>query len=84
MARGVLARSSPAGAAALDALFQGAVRPDMIVTDDPMPGLSGVRLAQQVHGRSPDPPVVPVTGSVEGFDAEALRSHGTAIRVLFR
>jgi CheY-like chemotaxis protein len=56
----------------------------MIVTDDPMPGLSGVRLAQQVHGRSPDPPVVPVTGSVEGFDAEALRSHGTAIRVLFR
>lgn len=57
--------------------LEGAQRPvDVLVTDYSMHGLSGVQLAERVHKRYPDLPIILVTGYLEGFEAEELTEIG--------
>jgi PAS domain S-box-containing protein len=49
---------------------------DVLVTDYSMHGLSGVQLAEQVHRRYPDLPIILVTGYLEGFETEELSRVG--------
>jgi PAS domain S-box-containing protein len=59
---------------ALD-LVEGGFRPDVLVTDHLMPGMTGVELAKKVRARDPDLPVLVVSGYAEeeGLTAEYLR-----------
>lgn len=47
------------------ALIEGGARPDLIVTDHLMPGLSGVELAQRLRARTPSIPVLLLSGYAE-------------------
>ena len=46
---------------------------DALVTDNLMPGLSGVGLVRQMRGANIQVPVVMVSGSLESLDLERLR-----------
>jgi len=54
---------------------------DLLLTDQTMPGMSGLALAQTVHARRPDLPIILCTGYSEAIDATTLAQHG--IRQLF-
>jgi CheY-like chemotaxis protein len=44
-------------------LFDQAVTPfDLLITDESMPGISGIELAQQIYQRAPELPVILCTG----------------------
>jgi len=49
---------------------------DVLVTDQGMPGMSGVDLADRVHDIRPGLPVVLVSGYSEGFSPDGLEAHG--------
>lgn len=55
-----------------------AERPDVVLTDLGMPGLSGWDVARLVHERWPDLPVVLLTGWGRDVTAAQLRKHGVA------
>ena len=57
-------RQAVSGEAAL-ALVAGGTRPDLLVTDHLMPGMTGVDLARAVQGRMPGLPVLIVSGYAE-------------------
>ncbi|MBC7224638.1 MAG: response regulator, partial [Anaerolineae bacterium] len=55
-------------------------RPDMVLTDLGMPGMSGWELASRIHQAHPGLPVVLITGWGEEVDAEeASRRHVCAV-----
>jgi signal transduction histidine kinase/DNA-binding response OmpR family regulator len=62
--------------AAVDACL--AQRPDVVLTDLGMPGLSGWDVARLVHQRWPDLPVILLTGWGRDVTAAQLRQHGVA------
>ncbi len=64
-ANGYSVATAASGAIALQQVQTGGVR--LVLTDQLMPGMSGVELMQQIHGGRPDLPVVIVTahGSVD-------------------
>jgi CheY-like chemotaxis protein len=49
---------------------------DLLITDQTMPLLSGLQLAQRATGLRPALPVLLYTGNAEGIDAEQARQHG--------
>jgi CheY-like chemotaxis protein len=55
---------------------------DLVVTDLTMPGLSGVQLAEAVHGLRTELPVILTTGNAATLTQEAVRQYG--IRELLR
>ncbi|WP_158918805.1 response regulator [Caulobacter sp. S45] len=59
------------GADALGALENG-LRPDLIITDHAMPGMTGMELAVTVRVRTPDMPILLATGYAELDMAEAI------------
>jgi CheY-like chemotaxis protein len=60
--------------AALDALDSG-LRPDLLITDHLMPGMTGVELARIVRARQPQTKILIVSGfaDVDGIDASLAR-----------
>ena len=56
-------------------LLDGGLAPDLLVTDHLMPGMSGAELARQVRSRSPDLPVLIVSGyaQVDGIAPDLPR-----------
>jgi DNA-binding NtrC family response regulator len=66
----------------LAALDDGSQEPELLITDQTMPGLSGLQLAQRVRSVRPALPVVLCTGVSEAIDAEEARRLG--IRHIFR
>lgn len=64
------------------AAFQAAPdSPELLLTDQTMPGMSGMALAEAVHGQRPDLPILLCTGHSEAIDVAALAPLG--IRQLF-
>jgi signal transduction histidine kinase/DNA-binding response OmpR family regulator len=51
-------------------------RPDVVITDLGMPGMSGWALAHEVRNRWPDLPVIVLTGWGRDVTAAQLRQHG--------
>jgi PAS domain S-box-containing protein len=49
---------------------------DLLITDQTMPQLSGLQLAEQAAGLRPGLPVLLYTGNAEGIDAERAKPHG--------
>lgn len=49
---------------------------DLLITDQTMPGLSGVALAQRLHRLRPNLPIILCTGYSEGIDRPAVLRHG--------
>ena len=49
---------------------------DLIITDQTMPHLSGLQLAQRAVALRPGLPVLLYTGNAEAIDADAVQSHG--------
>jgi PAS domain S-box-containing protein len=49
---------------------------DLLITDQTMPQLSGLQLAQRAGRLSPGLPVLLYTGNAEGIDAEEAKRHG--------
>jgi signal transduction histidine kinase/CheY-like chemotaxis protein len=49
---------------------------DLLITDQTMPQLSGLQLAQRAVGLRPGLPVLLYTGNAEGIDTEQARRHG--------
>ena len=62
----------PDGTAALDALADGRVEIDLLITDLVMPGPSGVEVARRIRHSRPTLPVV----LMSGYAADALRAEG--------
>lgn len=62
------------GSAALNAIQQEGLRPDVVFSDIRMPGVSGLELAVRVKSLSPDSRVVFVTG-YDDYALEAYRRH---------
>ncbi len=62
---GFAVREADSAAAALSALDEG-LRPDLLITDHLMPGMTGVELARVVRARSPATKVLIVSGFAEG------------------
>ena len=60
--------------AALDAL--GEERPEVLITDIGMPGMSGWDLASAVHARWPELPIIVLTGWGRDVTAAQLKQHG--------
>jgi CheY-like chemotaxis protein len=56
-----------------------AQRPDLVLTDLGMPGLSGWDVARQVRERWPDLPVILLTGWGRDVSAAQLREHGVLL-----
>ena len=54
---------------------------DLLVTDQTMPGMSGLALAQTLHGQRADLPILLCTGHSEAIDVATLAPHG--VRQLF-
>ena len=69
-------RAFPLGKAALCAMEEEGVRPDVIFTDIRMPGLSGLELAIRLKTVSPNSRVVFVTG-YEEYAMQAFRLHAS-------
>ena len=63
------------GAAALRAL-EGGVTFDIVITDQTMPGMTGLALAQQVNARRPHVPVVLYTGRADAVASADLDRAG--------
>lgn len=49
---------------------------DLLITDQTMPGLSGVALALRLHSLRPRLPIILCTGYSEGIDRSAVLRHG--------
>ena len=49
---------------------------DLLITDQTMPGLSGVALALHLHSLRPNLPIILCTGYSEGIDRSAVLRHG--------
>lgn len=49
---------------------------DVVVTDLGLPGMSGWEVAQQVHDRSPETPILLLTGWGEPLDPETMKASG--------
>jgi CheY-like chemotaxis protein len=49
---------------------------DLLITDQTMPQLSGLQLAQRASSLRPGLPVLLYTGNAEGIDAEEAKRHG--------
>jgi signal transduction histidine kinase/CheY-like chemotaxis protein len=56
-------------------------RPDIVITDLGMPGLSGWDVARLAHDRWPDLPVVLLTGWGRDISAAQLREHGVLMAI---
>ncbi|HYN62064.1 MAG TPA: response regulator, partial [Rubrivivax sp.] len=61
---------------ALAWLEQPAQTLDLLITDQTMPQLSGLQLAQRARNLRPGLPVLLYTGNAEGIDAEEAQRHG--------
>ncbi len=58
-------------------IFRGSPRDfDLVITDQSMPGLTGVKLAQAIHEISPSTPIILCTGFDEGISRENTRAIG--------
>ncbi len=68
--------------AAVDRLAEGE-RFDLVVTDQNMPGMSGLELSWHIHRNHPEVAVLLMTGYAEGLDDEAARAAG-ALRLLHK
>ncbi|MEY6432997.1 PAS domain S-box protein [Thioalkalicoccus limnaeus] len=55
---------------------------DLLITDQAMPRMTGMDLAQRVHPTHPDLPILLYTGNAEALDAEEMGSAG--VRALIR
>ena len=64
-------REAPSGKAALDILHAGAVV-DLVLTDQAMPGMTGMQLAAQIRTVWPELPVMLTTGYAELPDQQGL------------
>ena len=69
-------RAFPLGKAALRAMEEEGVRPDVIFTDIRMPGLSGLELAVRLKTVSPNSRIIFVTG-FEEYAMQAFRLHAS-------
>lgn len=49
---------------------------DLLITDQTMPGLSGVELALRLHSLRPNLPIMLCTGYSDGFDRPEMLRHG--------
>jgi DNA-binding NtrC family response regulator len=49
---------------------------DLLITDQTMPQLDGLHLAQRANGLRPHLPVLLYTGNADGIDEAAARRHG--------
>lgn len=71
------------GQAALDAIENEGLRPDVVFTDIQMPGLSGLGLAVKLRTACPSAKVIFVTGYNEyAFEAYQLHAHGYVMKPL--
>ncbi|WP_222948289.1 hybrid sensor histidine kinase/response regulator [Thauera sedimentorum] len=52
---------------------------DLVVTDQTMPRMTGLELAQAVHRLRPGLPVVLITGYADGIDADRLGQSGVSV-----
>jgi signal transduction histidine kinase len=64
-------REAPSGKAALEILHSGAVV-DLVLTDQAMPGMTGMQLAAQIRTAWPDLPIMLTTGYAELQDRQGL------------
>ena len=71
------------GQAALDAITNEGLRPDVVFTDIEMPGLSGLSLAVKLRAVCPEAKIIFVTGYNEyAVDAYQLHAHGYVMKPL--
>lgn len=71
------------GQAALDAITNEGLRPDVVFTDIQMPGLSGLSLAIRLRTACPEAKLIFVTGYNEyAVDAYQLHAHGYVMKPL--
>jgi CheY-like chemotaxis protein len=68
--------------AALDWLADPRHEVDLLITDQTMPRLTGLQLAQRAAALRPGLPVLLYTGNADAIDADALPAHG--VRALLR
>jgi PAS domain S-box-containing protein len=73
-----LQRDAAAAAAWLDDLSNAT---DLLITDQTMPLLTGLQLAERAHARRPDLPIVLVSGNASAFDPDELARCGIAVAV---
>jgi signal transduction histidine kinase len=52
--------------------------PDVLITDQDMPGMSGVELTRQARAAYPNLPIVVLSGVIDADQQEALRSAGAS------
>jgi CheY-like chemotaxis protein len=57
--------SLPSGSEALEAVSTLEAPPDLLLTDVMMPGMNGTELAERLHTRHPDLPVIFMSGYTE-------------------
>ncbi len=69
---GLRATSTPSPEAALELLQAAPARFDVVITDQSMPRLTGLRLARRIHEIQPDLPVVLYTGHGEGLSGDEV------------
>ncbi|HQR48585.1 MAG TPA: hybrid sensor histidine kinase/response regulator, partial [Steroidobacteraceae bacterium] len=69
---GLRATSTPSPEAALELLQAAPARFDVVITDQSMPRLTGLRLARRIHEIRPDLPVVLYTGHGEGLSGDEV------------
>jgi CheY-like chemotaxis protein len=73
---GLEATSVASGQAALDLVTAAPQRFDAVVTDQAMPRMTGLQLAQALHAVRPELPVILYTGYAEGLAASELEAAG--------
>ncbi len=67
---------------ALDDFMQTPEVFDVVITDQIMPHMSGVRLTRKIHGIRPDIPVLLITGFRDSFNEQQARESGVSGFVL--
>jgi signal transduction histidine kinase len=63
---------SHSGADALE-ILEGGLKPDLVITDHAMPGMTGVQLAEAIHQRHPHLPILLATGYADLADGQDIR-----------
>jgi PAS domain S-box-containing protein len=72
-------RAAPDAETALIEVASGTVKPDLLVTDIIMPGMTGLQMAQELRAELPSLQVLCMTGQADRVSSSTRREHGFAL-----
>jgi len=71
--------AAPDAETGLTEVASGAINPDLLVTDIILPGMTGLKMAQELRTELPSLPVLCMTGQADRVSSSSRKEHGFAL-----